>query len=296
MFQLHGMPNSIVSDRDPVFISAFWREFFKLQGAKLCMSLGYHPQTDGHTEVMNHCLETYLRCFVGGQPKKWVQWLPWAKWCFNTAYHTSSRYTPFELVYGYPPPHIVPHEVGSTKVASVEQGMIERDGLLSVLKHILQLAHNRMKVHADRKRTERQFDVGDMVYLKLVPYQLQSLVNHSYHKLQPRFYGPYAVLEKIGTMAYRLQLPEGSRIHHVFHVSCLKNQLGTNVVPQIELPLVTDDGLAQDIPAAILSRRMYKKGNTTGVQLLVQWSGKEAEDATWEDFDEFHTRFPEFAV
>ena len=174
--------------------------------------------------------------------------------------------------------------------------MIERDGLLAVLKSNLQIAQNRMKVHADKKRTERQFKVGDMVYLKLVPYQLQSLVNHGYQKLQPRFYGPYAVLEKIGAVAYKLQLPEGSRIHPVFHVSCLKKQLGDNVIPQMALPLVTEDGLAQEIPAAILSRRMYKKGNAAGVQLLVQWNGKEAADATWEDFDEFKTQFPDFAV
>ncbi|KAB2608149.1 hypothetical protein D8674_011317 [Pyrus ussuriensis x Pyrus communis] len=275
VFRLHGMPNSIVSDRDPVFVNAFWKELFRLQGSKLCMSSGYHPQSDGQTEVMNRCLETYLRCFVGGQPRKWVQWLPWAEWCFNTAYHTSSKYTPFEVVYGFSPPYIVPHEVGSTKVASVEQCMIERDGLLAVLKTNLQLAQNRMKVQADKKRIERHFNVGDMVYLKLVPYQLHSLVNHSYHKLQPRFYGPYAVIEKIGAVAYKLKLPEGSKIHPVFHVSCLKKQ---------------------DLPATILSRRMYKKGSVAGVQLLVQWQGKEAADATWEDFDEFQKRFPDFVV
>ncbi|XP_048447666.1 uncharacterized protein LOC125480683 [Pyrus x bretschneideri] len=208
VFRLHGMPNSIMSDRDPVFVSAFWKELFRLQGSKLCMSSGYHPQTDRQTE----------------------------------------------------------------------------------------LAQNRMKVQADKKRTERHFNIGDMVYLKLVPYQLHSLVNHSYHKLQPRFYGPYAVLEKIGVVAYKLKLPEGSKVHPVFHVSYLKKQVGNNVTPQIELPLVSEDGLVQDIPATIMSRRMYKKGNVAGVQLLVQWKGKEVADATWEDFDEFQQRFLGFVV
>lgn len=76
VFKLHGLPNTIVSDQDPVFIGHFWKELFRLQNSKLCLSSGYHPQTDGQTEVMNRCLETYLRCFIAGQPKKWVQWLP----------------------------------------------------------------------------------------------------------------------------------------------------------------------------------------------------------------------------
>jgi len=96
---LHGMPRSIVSDRDPVFTSQFWAEYFRLQGSKLRMSLVYHLQTDGQTEVLNHCLETYLHCFVGTKQKQQFKWLPWAEYWYNTSYHTATYMTPFEAVY-----------------------------------------------------------------------------------------------------------------------------------------------------------------------------------------------------
>lgn len=259
VLKLHGIPNSVVSDRDPIFVSVFWRELFKLQGSKLCMSSSYHPQTDGQTEVMNRCLETYLRCFVGGQPKKWVQWLPWAEWCCNTSYHSSTKFTPFELVYGYPHPQIILYEFGTARVEVVGQGLLERDKVLSMLKHNLEMAQNRMKMQQDKKRTERQFEVGDFVYLKLIPYQLHALSPHSYHKLLPRYYGPYEICEKVGNVAYKLNLPPSTKIHPVFHVSQLKKQLGAKATPQTDLPQVVEDGLVENTPVAVLARRIYKK-------------------------------------
>eukprot|EP00252_Welwitschia_mirabilis_P003646 TRINITY_DN13712_c0_g1_i1.p1 TRINITY_DN13712_c0_g1~~TRINITY_DN13712_c0_g1_i1.p1 ORF type:complete len:249 (+),score=22.32 TRINITY_DN13712_c0_g1_i1:100-747(+) len=167
IFKLHGMPNSIISDRDKVFISNFWQELFRLQGTKLCMSSSYHPQTDGQTEVVNRCLETYLRCFTGQKPKAWTKWLPWAEWWYNTTFHCSTKMTPYEVVYGQPPPTVLSYIPGSTNVDQVDMELRNRDQVLRLLKENLESTQARMKFQADKHRTERSFEVGDMVYLRL---------------------------------------------------------------------------------------------------------------------------------
>jgi hypothetical protein len=95
IFKLHGIPSSIVCDRDPVFTGIFWRELFRLHGTKFNFSSAYHLQTDGQTEVVNRTIEMYLRCFTNSSPNRWAKWLPWVEYCYNTGYHSATKWTPF---------------------------------------------------------------------------------------------------------------------------------------------------------------------------------------------------------
>jgi hypothetical protein len=101
--RLHGIPQSIVSDRDTVFTSSFWHELMRLSGTKLQMTTAFHPQSDGQSELANRIIITYLRCLTGDRPHDWLRWLPWAEYIFNTAFQSSLRETPFRIVYGHAP-------------------------------------------------------------------------------------------------------------------------------------------------------------------------------------------------
>jgi hypothetical protein len=149
VFKLHGMLHSIVSNHNPTFTSNFWQEPFKLQGTQLHLSTTYHPQADGQTEVVNKCLETYLRCFASEKKNQWAQWLPLAEWWHNTSYHTATHMTPFEAVYGQNPPFVLSYLPGVSKVQAVDQTLTVQEAILHTLKENLFMAQNRMKQQAD---------------------------------------------------------------------------------------------------------------------------------------------------
>lgn len=104
VFKLHGWPRSIVNDRDPIFLSQFWKGLFSLHGTEFLLLSAYHPETNGQTEVVNRCLETYLRCMCSKHPKEWKMWLSLAEWWYNTHIHISAQITPYGVVYNQPPP------------------------------------------------------------------------------------------------------------------------------------------------------------------------------------------------
>jgi hypothetical protein len=116
VFNLHGMPHSIFSNRDPTFTNNFWQKLLKIQGTQLHLSTTYHSQSDGQTEVVKNCLETYLRWFASGRQNQWAQWLPLVEWWYNTSYDISTCMIPFEVVYGQNPPSVSSYLPGVSKV------------------------------------------------------------------------------------------------------------------------------------------------------------------------------------
>ncbi|GKE20354.1 ty3-gypsy retrotransposon protein [Tanacetum coccineum] len=173
--KLHGIPRFIVYDRDKVFTSAFWSHLFKFQGTSLNMSSAYHPQTDGQSEALNKCLELYLRCFVFYNPRAWVAFLLWAKFWYNSAFHTSIGMTPFKVLYGRDPPSIIPCSVFEDTPSDVQTQLQASDVVLSQLLINIIRAQSKMKKYVDKKRRKLEFAVGDFVYVKLQLYRQLSV-------------------------------------------------------------------------------------------------------------------------
>jgi hypothetical protein len=166
----HGMPQVLISDRDKVFTSSFWQSLFKLADATLNLSSSYHPQTDGQTERLNQCLETFLRCMIHAKPQQWAKWLPQAEFWYNTTYHSALGRSPFEVLFGREPRHfgvLPPKDTGN---ADLDAWTKERAALIPIIRQHLTRAQARMKHQADKKRSKREFAVGDSVYLLLQPY------------------------------------------------------------------------------------------------------------------------------
>ena len=202
--RLHGFPSSIVSDRDPVFTDHVWRVLFKMAGVTLHMSTAFHPQTNGQSEVVNKVIAMYLHCVIGDRPRAWVDWLPWAEYCYNTSFHTALRATPFEVVYGRPPPQILPYKPGSAWTDTADALLCSRDEVLAEVRQRLLQAQQLSMKYYDAGHRDLEFAVDDWVWLRLLHRTTQSLEPRAKGKLGPRYAGPFQVLERIGRVAYRL--------------------------------------------------------------------------------------------
>lgn len=291
---MHGMPKSIVSDRDKIFTSQFWKELFNSVGTQLQMSSAYHPQSDGQTERLNRCLEQYLIAMASSRPKNWYKWLPLAQWWYNTTYHSAIRRSPYEALYGVRPRQIcLPADHRST-LDLVEEFQIQREAMNKVLQEAIKVAQHKYKHFADTKRREVEFQIGDWVFLKLQPYKQLSVATRRHLKLAHKYFRPFEILARVGKVAYRLNLPAGSLVHPVFHVSLLKKKVGNKVTVTTELPQIGHEEQILAYPVKILQRKMVKQGNSAVVQWLVQWSNSIPEDATWEDALQIQQQYPDF--
>ncbi|GJR58993.1 ty3-gypsy retrotransposon protein [Tanacetum coccineum] len=265
----HGIPKTIVSDCDPIFVSKFWTQLFKLS-------------------------EQYVHAMVNDRPDHWVSFLPWAEYCYNTSYHSSIKMSPYQALYGKVPLSIIPYPPRSYKVAVVEDVLVERDELLRRLRDNLLAAKNRMEEKANLKRHEVEFNVGDKVLVKLQPYRQLTLARRLSHKLAKRYYGSYEILERIGKVAYRLPLPVTSKIHPVFHVSILKPFLGSGSEAGAKIPGESDEGFVVEQPLAVCGSRFVSRDGSLLKQVLVQWAGRWPEDATWEYLSDFQATWPAY--
>ncbi|GJU57352.1 putative reverse transcriptase domain-containing protein [Tanacetum coccineum] len=203
----HGVPISIISDRDSRFTSRFWQSMQEALGTRLDMSTAYHPQTDGQSERTIQTLEDMLRACVLDFGGSWDVHLPLVEFSYNNSYHSSVRCAPFEALYGRKcRSPIMWAEVGEGQLIGPEL-VQETTEKISQIKDRLKAARDRQKSYADKRRKPLEFSVGDYVLLKVSPWK--GVVRFGKKgKLAPRFVGPFEIIEKVGPVAYRLDLPE----------------------------------------------------------------------------------------
>ena len=187
------------------------------------MSSSYHPQSDGQTERFNSMLEDYLRHFVRGTQKDWVKLLDVAQLCFNAQKSSSTNKSAFEIVTGQQPllPHTldIPQSVRSPLARSFSQ---EWKKNVDIVRSCLETAQKRMKKYADQNRRFIEFNAGDLVLVKVPNPKLSKSSRWRDPRLMQKYVGPLSVLRRIGTVAYKVELPPWWKIHNVFHVSQLK--------------------------------------------------------------------------
>jgi hypothetical protein len=231
---LHGIPNTIVSDRDVKFLSHFWRSLWNKLRTKLLFSTTCHPQTDGQTKVVNRTLSTMLRAVLDQNLRHWEDCLPHIEFPYNHATHSSTKMCSFQIVYGYIPQAPIDlfsfytEDAPHLDVAHVEQMV----NLHEQTHQNIIVANAKYQVASSKGKKHVTFEYGDMVWLHLRKDHFPTLHRS---KLMPRAVGPFKVLTKINDNAYILDLLAEFGVSTSFNVADLKPYMGEDE----ELPLRT---------------------------------------------------------
>ena len=275
----HGVPNNIVSDRDPRFMSAFWQALWKELGSKLKMSTSYHPQTDGQTERSNRTLEDMLRAYVNYAQDNWDEKLIALEIAVNNSTQESTGFTPFYLNSGQHP-HMPLSLLTDTSDNALAPAMLQslRDNIAIAKQHLL-AAQERQSKEANKSRRQHEFNVGDKVMVSTENMN----VGERARKLVAKYAGPHKIIAHPTANTYELELPpELRRIHPVFNSSLLKSFKEDNVRfvnrPQVTLPPpIVDEGEEKWTVEAIQAFRVRQ-----GVpEYLVKWLGFPDSESSW---------------
>ena len=227
--RLHGLPKSIVSDRDSKFTSRWWREVHRLLGAKLLMSTSFHPETDGTTEQVNRSIGQILRSTVNADQRNWVEKCPMLEFAINLSINESTGFAPFELDGGYMPSMIREYTANNIPPGVREFADKALQNLMDAHDSIIELRVTQ-KHYADKRRSEEpSLKIDSLAYLST---RNLSLPRGGASKLLPKFIGPYPIVEaNPETSNYRLGLPTKLAkcgIHNNFHVSLLRKHHPNN--------------------------------------------------------------------
>ncbi|GJY68236.1 putative reverse transcriptase domain-containing protein [Tanacetum coccineum] len=272
----HGVPVSIISDRDGRFTSRCWQTVQKALGTRLDMSTAYHPQTDGQSERTIQTLEDMLRACVIDFGGSWDVHLPLAEFSYNNSYHSSIRCAPFEALYGRKcRSPVLWAEIGESSLIGPELVQETTDKVM-LIKEKLKAARDRQKSYADNRSKPLEFE----------------------GKLASRYVGPFEILERIGPVAYRLRLLEElSGVHDTFHVSNLKKCLADASlhVPLDEIKVDKTLGFVEE-PVEIMDREVKRLKRSKILLVKVCWNSKRGPEFTWECEDYMKSKYPQLFV
>eukprot|EP00253_Pinus_taeda_P002337 PITA_02337 len=293
IIRFHGVPKKIISDRDSRFTSRFWTCMQTALGTQRNLSTAYHPETDGQTERVNQVLEDMLRMYVMDQQSHWEKYLPLVEFSYNSSYHNSIGMPPFEALYGRPCRTPLSWDRLEDRVIIGPELIHEMEAQVNQIRQRLKEAQDRQKSYVDAHRTNRRYEVGDQVFVRIKPNKSTIRFGKG-TKLSPQFIGPFKVVERVGPVAYCLALPPHlHRIHNVFHVSVLRHYVAdlSHNIQWRELQ-VSDEGVITVEPLRILERRVRQLRNRLVDQVKVQWDKYSPGSATWENTEDICQRYP----
>ena len=181
------------------------------------MSTADHPEMDGQIERVNQVLEDMLRAYVSKKQTNWEDYLPILEFAYNSAKHVSTGFSPFMLMYGFQPRLLVTVGLANEKIQQVKDFLEDHQEMLWWACQNIRQAQDRYKKFSNEKRRPVVFEKDDLVFLR-VPEHSKSLSTGPVPKLSPRYCGPFRIIQRVGNVAYKLDLPETSQVHPVFHV------------------------------------------------------------------------------